>query len=207
AIGDERQRHADDGNEAHHHRRIDEDVEEEVGGDAERQQSPELAAAAEGDGVAIDEDAGVEREQQQAAHEAPFLGQHGEDEVGVLLRQEGEMRLAPLHEALAENAARADGDLGLQAVIAGAERVVLGIDEIEDAVLLIVAPEAPAMTMANFHQRTPARKNMAPPASTSIIAVPRSGCFITSAAGTRMRPAGGISHSGLPISSGVIEWK
>src|SRR5258708_4772706 len=60
----------------------------------------------------------------------------------------------------------------------------------------------PTMTMANFHQRTPARKNMAPPARISIIAVPRSGCFNTRIAGPSTSSAGGMSQSGLPISSG-----
>src|SRR6185437_190973 len=77
------------------------------------------------------------------ADETPFLGEHGEDEIGLLLRQEGEMRLRPLHEALAEDAAGADGDLGLEAVISGAQRIALRIEEGVDAVLLVVLQEAP----------------------------------------------------------------
>ena len=36
----------------------------------------------------------------------------------------------------------------------------------------------------NFHSRTPAMKNMAPPTISSISAVPRSGCISTSPTGT-----------------------
>ncbi len=70
-----------------------------------------------------------------------------------------------------------------------------------------MTPPPAISTSTNFHQRTPARKKIAPPLSTSIIAVPRSGCFITSAAGTRTSSAGTNRRIGRPISSGVSTLK
>src|SRR4029077_9880461 len=74
AIGNERQRHADDGNQSHHHRRVDEDVEEEIDGDAEAEQTAEMAAAAQRDGKAVDEDQRIEAEQDEPADQAELLG-------------------------------------------------------------------------------------------------------------------------------------
>ena len=48
---------------------------------------------------------------------------------------------------------------------------------------------------------------MAPPLITSTIAVPRSGCFSTSAAGSSTSSAGQTSRVGRPISSGGTPWK
>ena len=71
----------------------------------------------------------VDSEQDQAADETPLLGEHGEGEVGVPFGEKGELRLGPLHEALAEKAAAADGDFRLDDVVAAAERVALGVEE------------------------------------------------------------------------------
>jgi hypothetical protein len=64
-------------------------------------------------------------DQEQPAEQTPFLRHCREDEVGMLLGQIVEMALGAVEEALAENAARADRDLRLRDVIAGAERVLL----------------------------------------------------------------------------------
>ena len=49
----------------------------------------------------------------------------------------------PLQEALAEQAARADGDLGLGDVVAGAQRIAVGIEEGEHALALVFVHERP----------------------------------------------------------------
>ena len=55
-----------------------------------------------------------------------LLADHREDEVGVARRQERQLLLGALHEALAEEAARADRDLGLRHVITLAQLVEVG---------------------------------------------------------------------------------
>ena len=79
----------------------------------------------------------------RGADEAELLGQRGEDEVGVLLGQEVQPRLGALHVAAAGEAARAHGDLRLGDVVAGAERVGVGVEEGEDAAELVVLDELP----------------------------------------------------------------
>src|SRR5260221_4319016 len=143
AIGDQRQRHSEHRDETHHDRGLDEDMEKEIDGDAEAEQPAEMAAAAQRDGEAVDEDQRIKSEQGDAADETELLGQHGEDEVGLLLGQEVEMALRAVQEALAEEPARAERDLRLQDVIAGAERIVLGVEKGVDAVALVFRHMAP----------------------------------------------------------------
>ena len=53
--------------------------------------------------------------------------------------------MGPLHEALAHQPARADGDLRLEDMVAGAERVALGVDQGQHALLLIIMQPLPDM--------------------------------------------------------------
>ena len=119
-----------------------------------------------------------------------------------------------MQEALAEQPARADRDLRLQDVIAGAERIALGIEEgvgcgssdSRAGSARRPARPQPPRRPAPGRTSTAARRRgrtSPPPPSTSIIAVPRSGCFSTSAAGSRTSSAGTTRRSGRPISSTV----
>jgi hypothetical protein len=65
----------------------------------------------------------VEEQHAEAADEAELLGQGGEDEVGLLFGQEVQLALRAQAKALAQKAAGAQGDLGLQDVVAVAGRV------------------------------------------------------------------------------------
>src|SRR5262249_17932414 len=143
AVGNERQRHADDGYEAHDHCRINRHVEREIGHDPEPEKAPELAAAAEGDRETVADDEHVKRQQRDTADKAEFLGQGGEDEVGLLFRQKAQMALRAVQKALAEQTSGAERDLRLQNVIAGAERIALRVEKRIDPVLLIIAQEVP----------------------------------------------------------------
>ncbi len=71
------------------------------------------------------------------AEEPQLLPDHGEDEVGVLLRQECEPLLRAEREALPEEAARPDGHLRLEHVVARSPRIGRRIEEHEQAVLLV----------------------------------------------------------------------
>ena len=120
------------------------------------------------------------------------------------------------HEALAKDAAGADRDLRLEAVIAGAERIAFGIEEGADARALIVVQMAPHQRPGAAARRvdgredppsTPARKKIAAPVSTSIKAVPRSGCFSSSAAGNSTSEAATDQDCGRPMRSSPMAWK
>jgi hypothetical protein len=78
------------------------------------------------------------------ADQAEFLTDHCKDEVGRTLRQELQLSLAAVHPSLAEHAARAERDLALNDVIAGAERIVLRVEEGQHALALIVVQHVPA---------------------------------------------------------------
>src|SRR3546814_2144432 len=82
-------------------------------------------------------------QQGEAADQAELLRQHGEDEIGLLFRQEVQVALSALHEAFAGEGAGAEADHRLQRVIAGAQRVVLRIEERQHSVLLVVVQELP----------------------------------------------------------------
>ena len=57
----------------------------------------------------------------------PFLGNDGENKVGLLLRQKIQVRLRPLHEPAAPHAAGAERDFRLNNVIPSAQRIAFRI--------------------------------------------------------------------------------
>ena len=119
-----------------------------------RRENVSCACARDVEPAADDEH--VQHHQHEAADEAPLLADHREDEIGRALRQEFELRLAAVHVALAEHAARADRDLRLDRVIAGAERVVLRVQEREHALPLVVVQEMPGDGHGRDEQRAEA---------------------------------------------------
>src|ERR1041384_7197670 len=143
AIGNQRQRHPDDRNEAHDHRGVDESIEKEIGRDPKTKQPSKEAAAAQGDGKGVADQDDIEPEQDQAADEAEFLRDHREDEIGLLLGQKAQMGLGPEQEPLAEEPPGAERDLRLSDVVAGPERILLRVEKGIEAGLLIIAQEEP----------------------------------------------------------------
>ena len=79
----------------------------------------------------------VEHEQDRGADQSELLPEHREDEVGVLLREEIEVRLRAVEPALADHASRTERDRGLRGVVARAQRIARGIEEREDALALV----------------------------------------------------------------------
>ncbi len=143
AIADEGQRHADDRQDAAHHAHVDEGIGEEAQRDRTGQQPRESGRRLGGDHQAAKYQEHEAEHQTDAAREAEFLGERGKDEVGGALRNEFEVRLRALHEALAFDAARADRDHALDDVEPLAERVGGRIEQRADAVLLVVAQQRP----------------------------------------------------------------
>jgi hypothetical protein len=144
AVAHQRQRHADHREQAADHAGVDEDVHEEGEREARGEQARErvLHLRREVHGAADDEQ--VQQHQHDQPEQAELLADHREDEVGVALGQVVELRLRTLHPALAEHAARADGDLRLDDVVARAERIVLRVEEGEHALALVVVQQWPA---------------------------------------------------------------
>src|SRR5437763_2728748 len=144
AIGNQRQRHPDDRNETHDHCYIDESIEKETGGNSQAEQPSEQTAAPQGDRKGIADHDHIEPEQDQAADEPEFLGDHRKDEIGLLLRQKAQMGLRPEQEALAENSPGAERYLRLGDVVPGPERILLRVEKGIEAGLLVIAQAPPA---------------------------------------------------------------
>ena len=94
-----------------------------------------------------------EPQRHQHAEEPEFLPHHGEDEVGVLRREEGEPLLRALREPVAEPAAGADRHPGLDRVVPGGPGVDLGIEECEEPVLLVGREPLPERHGQRAHDR------------------------------------------------------
>ena len=116
---------------------------EQVDSHADAQQDLEVRRPAVGGGEHPPDEDAVGQEENERAREPPLLGEGGENEIGVVLRQVAQPRLGAVAEALAPDLARANGDLRLDGVVAGAANVARRVDEGQDSGLL-VAVEAPA---------------------------------------------------------------
>src|SRR5712692_4557381 len=85
----------------------------------------------------------VEGQQQDRTGESELFGVDRKDEVCSLLGQKIKARLSCFEHALAHASARADCDLRLDYVIAGAERIGIGIKKTRDPFSLVGLQEAP----------------------------------------------------------------
>src|SRR3984957_3508098 len=88
AIRQKRHGNAHHRDQAHHHQAVDHDVEEEIEGDAHGQQAAELAAGAHGDLQAVENHHREQDQQRHRTDKAELLAEIGEDEIGLLFRQE-----------------------------------------------------------------------------------------------------------------------
>jgi hypothetical protein len=144
AIADQRQRHAHHGQQPGDHAAVDHHVDEERHADGAGEQARIGVARAARDPQAAADDKNIQKQQQQHADQAPFLGEHREDEVGGVFGQEFELRLGAVVPALAEPAAGTDRDFRLDDVPAVAERIGFRVEEHAQAVALVLVHEVPA---------------------------------------------------------------
>ena len=87
--------------------------------------------------------------------QAELLREHGEDEIGVPLGDELQVRLRAVQPALAGDAARAHRDGGLDGVVARAQRILRRVDQREDAPALVVVQHAPEREQRSPGPSTP----------------------------------------------------
>ena len=105
----------------------------------------------------------IETERGEHAEEPLLLSEHRIDEIAVRLRQEPELALRAVAEALAGQAAGADRNPGLDLLVAGAAAVLLGIEEGLDALLLIrLERERPADRRADHGDEGEDRQQLQP---------------------------------------------
>src|SRR5438105_1662632 len=92
----------------------------------------------------LDDQEKIEAEDDHDADESPLFAEHCEDEVCVAGGEEFELRLCAVSKSLAVNAAGSDGDLRLRHLVSRAKRIAFGIQENENALLLISLQHLPA---------------------------------------------------------------
>src|SRR3954447_6946468 len=126
-------------------------MEDEEGDEADGEEGAAAVARLFGYGQRLRDEEEVEAEDDHDADEAPFLAERGEDEIGVMRRKEVELCLGALPESFSVNAAGADGDLGLRNLVALAERIAVGIEKGDDAVLLVRLHHAEAEAAEQGH--------------------------------------------------------
>jgi hypothetical protein len=123
------------------------DVDEHLAGDepggAHSHQASDRLTCGRGDVEAAHEEQAVTQQQHQAADEPPRLGEHGEDEIRMTLRQEGQTALRRASDALPEELTRTNRDLGLDDVVRAPERIAERIQVHEDALALVVLEDHP----------------------------------------------------------------
>ena len=113
AVGHERQRQPGHRHDPERHPDVDEALEGEPADDAGGHQPAEGVGRADGDPAAPPQHDAEQQHEPAGADQAELLPRDGEDEVGLLLGDEGAVGLRPLEQALAEEPTRADGDAGL----------------------------------------------------------------------------------------------
>src|SRR5277367_6030996 len=153
AVADHRQRHAHHRQNAAHHAGVDEYIDKETERDRAARQARKCVLALHREVQGASDDDAVQNQEHETGQQSELLADNGEDEVGRAFRQEFELCLTTHHVALAEQAARTDRDLRLDDVVARAERIVLGFQEGQDALALIVVDEMPGRHRGPAQQR------------------------------------------------------
>ena len=129
AVGDEGEREAGDRHDADGHADVDERLEDEPDRHPGRHQHAEHVVGELGGADRAEHDDAEQGDDDGGADEAEFLARDGEDEVGLDRGDEVAAGERAVEQALAVQAAGADRDLGLEAVVAGAGQVLGGVQE------------------------------------------------------------------------------
>ena len=198
------------------HRGIHEHINEKRQADAAGEQPGKRVSCLRCDVQAAADDEQVKAEQYEHTEQPQFLAHDGKDEVGIAFRQELELRLAAVRPAFAEQSARAYRDLRLNDVVAGAQRIGVGVEQGQYALLLVVLHELPQQPGAGHRRPLPSRimTRIGSPASTmtstrrtSAISkdVPRSGWRAMSTVGTTMSTAMATRSTNFGGSCRVVQ--
>src|SRR3990172_5511528 len=136
-VAHQRERDPHHGKQPRHHPQIDQRLGGEERGHAEGDDAPPGLPRAGRDLEPPEHQEPVRQEQDEAPHEPPHLGEHGEDEIRMALREEGEAALRRAADALAQALAGPDGDLGLDHVVRRSEWIAERVQIDEQSLPLI----------------------------------------------------------------------
>ena len=139
------------GQQPGHHAHVDEHLRGHQRGGPQGDQPSHRLARRRRDVEAAEEQQRVAGEQHEAADEPPRLGEYGEDEIRVTLREEGQPALRCAGHALAQELSRADRDLGLDHVVRAPEGIAKRVQEHENPFSLVFLQGEPR----HRHRRQP----------------------------------------------------
>src|SRR5215831_68140 len=142
-VAHQRQRNPDDGQEPGHHPDVDQDLRREQRRGAQRHEPAHRLARGRRDVEAPQEEQDIAQQQDETADEPPHLGEYGEDEIRVTLREKGQPALRRAGHALAQELARSNRDFGLDHVVRAPERIAKRVQEDEDPFSLVFLERKP----------------------------------------------------------------
>ena len=145
AVGEERQRQADDRHEADAHADVDEHLRRQHTGDTDADEPVHIVAGLDADVDDADDDGRQQNEDRHAAEHAQLLTDGGEDQVGVLRGDRAALHHRPVVESLAGDAAvlqRAQTAVHLIALVLR-QRVDARVKQDPDAAAPVIAEELP----------------------------------------------------------------
>ena len=145
AVGEERERQADDRHKAEADADVDQDLRGHHARDADADEAVHIVAGFNADVDDADDDGGEQEQHREAAEHPKLFADGGEDEVVSLHRKGAALHHGTVVEALAADAAVLEGADAAVDLIAFVLRVGVnrGVEEDEDAVPSVVAEVRP----------------------------------------------------------------
>ena len=137
AVAQEWQGDAGDRHDAHGHGDVLEDLEDEHADESDDDEGAEQVGGFQGDAHEADHEVGKEADDNQAADQAQFFNDYGEDEVRLLNRDKVQGFLGAVEQAFAEYAAGSHGDLGFIHLVVGSDAQVVRVQEGADSLFLV----------------------------------------------------------------------
>lgn len=98
---------------------------------------------AESEPIAVANQNQVEKQNKGAAHHAEFFRECGKDKVGMFFGEEIQVALGAGKKTFAPDAAGAEGNFGLNNMVAGSLRVAFRVQERQNSILLVVVQKMP----------------------------------------------------------------
>ena len=114
------------------------------------------------DAHAATDDVQVETHQQDETDETKLLAEYRKDEIGMALGQEFQLGLGAIEPALAKQTTGADGNLGLDDVVTGPQRIGLRIQKGQHPLSLVVVHQEEPEYGQKTGQCQPGRQDQVP---------------------------------------------
>src|SRR6476646_8250905 len=143
AVTHQRKRDADDREHAGGHADVHDDTKTQHRNDADRQESAQLVLRARRNFQRQPDQRDEQEKQDKHPEKSPFFRKYRKHEIRMPFREKFQLALCAAVQPFAGQFSGADGDPGLQRVIALSTRVIVRVDEGHDALALVVMQRTP----------------------------------------------------------------